>query len=518
MDTSFVGNLLLRARRLVGKDADYDGWRSFRARANTLIRRMKDWPHAGFAAAKGERVGVVVTPWVRSDVPLFSIECALRLASAGSKVLIYYDHADILGNAPFAEEIEIIGRVLARLPAELQVVDMSASRGSHGVVEDAEAWVIVQENAIRTTLGEAGIADFLAAKPEALETTKRHLEKIHHPLASQPVDWILIPGGIYGVSSGYIAMARKLGIGFTSYDSDAGMLMLAHNSVACHQEDIADGFRRVMAGTSAEDREWMVGEAQAEMNRRIAGNDDWSMQKVAASGEAFGEFNILVPLNLRWDSAALGRQRLFPSVGEWIKALVHWAEGEPRARLCIRQHPSERFERLRSIDDIGALLARINRLGDRVRFVAAADPVSTYDIMKTADVILPFTSTLALEGAMQGRQPILSTWCYYAGFEFAWNASTVEEYFDLIRQGISGALIPPPTAQATAAIVYFLTQRCNQMRTLFTPVPVDFPKWSALSPRDLWRLPEMEDIFQCLSTREPLSSIRCRRMLRERGL
>lgn len=518
MGVSFTDHLLLRVRRLVGEDEESSRWRAFRGRAKTLIKRMKNWPKAGFPAGNGGRVGIIVTPWMCSDVPLFNIECALRLASSGSKVTIYFDYADILGNAPFPTEIEIIRQVLARLPAEIPIADMCSLRGSPGVVDDAEVWTIVQENAIRTTLGESRIADFLTAQPAALEATKHHLERIHHQLASEPVDWILIPGGIYGVSSGYIAMARKLGIQFTAYDSDAGMLMLAHNSVACHQEDITEGYRRVMATASAEDRDWMVAEGQSEMERRIGGNDDGSMQKIAASDQAFGDFNILVPLNLRWDSAALGRQRLFPSVAAWLTALVQWAAGEPRARLCIRQHPSERFERLRSIDDMAELLAGINRLGDRVRFVAADDSVSTYDIMKTVDVILPFTSTLALEGAMQGRQPIISTWCYYSGFDFAWNAATVDEYFELIRRGISGALAPPPTASTTAAIVYFLTQRCNQMRTFFTPLPVDFSKWSGLSPQDLWRLPELEDIFQCLNTREPLSSIRCRRALRERGI
>jgi hypothetical protein len=242
------------------------------------------------------------------------------------------------------------------------------------------------------------------------------------------------------------------------------------------------------------------------------------MQKTAASGRALGDFNILVPLNLRWDSAALGRQRLFPSVQKWLEALVQWAEDEPQARLCIRQHPSERFEGLRSTDDTAGLLARIARLGDRIRYVSADDPISTYDIMRTADVILPFTSTLALEGAMQGRHAIISTWCYYAEFEFAWNPATVEEYFELIRRGISGSLTARPNAATAAAVVYFLTQRCNQMRTFFTPVPADFPKWSALSPRDLWALPELEDIFASLSTREPLSSIRCRRAWSERAV
>lgn len=482
--------------------------------ARACERRLAQWREIPAAPANGQKVGVLLTPWLSTAVPFFSLECALALAQRGCAVTMLWDPSDVFGNASQPAEVQEIARLFQALPAHLGVLEVRAVDGGMPAGGGEIADAIIRENAIWKMRGEDRADDFLASRPDLPEATRKHLCGVEHFLRRSGVGWILIPGGIYGLSAAYLAVARQLGIGISTYDSDVGMLMLSHHGAATHHADIAQSLDLLEAELRARpERETAVtGAASAELAKRRAGISDYQFQKVAASGRADGDHNVLVPLNLRWDSAALSRQRLFSSVAEWLTQLVRWTERTPDARLCIRQHPAERFPETRGSDDLGALLQAAGAKRESVRFVAANDPVSTYDLLRTARVVLPFSSTLGVEATMLGIPVITSTNCYYAPLGFVWDAPTVGEYFARIGEALAGQLAVGEAARRRAALVYHLTQTHAQMKTFFTPLPLDFPKWTALEPQALWGLPETADLIEALVTRTPLSYQRFSRL------
>ena len=117
---------------------------------------------------------------------------------------------------------------------------------------------------------------------------------------------------------------------------------------------------------------------------------------------------VLIPLNVEWDTAALGRHVHFESTADWLVSTVSAVLDQDAGPVVVRQHPSERRPLQRSKLDVAALLRR--RFGDdpRCQFVAADDPVSSYDLLRAARLVLPFVSTIGIEAAAMGKSVLIS--------------------------------------------------------------------------------------------------------------
>jgi hypothetical protein len=459
-------------------------------------------------------VAVVVSPWISTPVPFFALECALALRQTGLHVTLLWDSTEIVGNVPNKKHVDVIASVFPALPPGMQIVDISAAgEGTPPTEADtALATRIVYENAVRNVRGEMNVETFFAAHPEAEADTRAHFARIRQTLAGLSLDWLLVPGGIFGVSAVYVEIARELGLHFSTFDSGPGRLRVVHDGVAAHLADLPRAFEIMNAEMSDAQKARGRELAFAEMDRRTQGSDDRNLQVTPATG-AEHRCDILIPLNIRWDSAALSRQRLFASVEESIAAVLDWAAAKPGVTVCIRQHPSERRDHMRGSDNWQHLKDRFAHMGERARWIAATDPVNTYDLIRVARAVLPHTSTVGIEAALLGRPVILSTRVYYGAFSFVWNPSTREEFFALLEQSLTGGLFVTESAKAEAALAYFITQQCSVLRTRFTPQNDDYVRWIETPPDTLWQEPEPHDFLTAMLTREPLPALRARRIL-----
>jgi hypothetical protein len=481
--------------------------------------RCANFPVAYAPRGSGRRFAVLVTPWLGTAASFFNMEVARMLAAEGEDARVIFDPSDVFGNAPVPHEIEGLEAAVRALPPELPVIRVSeASRASETAADEETARRTIYENGIWRTRGETSVGQFIERKEASLARLRQHVARVRELVAGSGIGWLLVPGGIWGISGLYVAAAQAAGVHLMTYDSGKRAIVTCQDGIATHQADIARAFPLVtkLLAEHPDHRPQVIEWSRRELSERTAGRGSYlNFQKQAATGRAAGDSNIFVPLNLRWDSAALSRTRLFPSVEEWITALVKWTASEPAARLCIRQHPAERNKVTASTDDVRALVRRINTAGDRVRFVAAEDPVNSYDLLTTARVVLPFTSTLGMEAPMLGIPVVTSAKNYYETFSFAARAESPEHYFQLIGQAIRGELTVSPEAGEDAAFVYYLTQHCNFLLTVFTAEATEFLEWAKLPPQELWSRPDLIDLKRCILTGEPLASIRFARFLTE---
>lgn len=494
-------------RRLFSKQAPATG--SFGELARRFHERLPRWPAP--AESGGPRVAVLVTTWVKTAVPFFALECALALRNTGCQVTVLWDDSDLVGNAASKGEVAAVETILKNLPEGLSLLRVAHLDSGEAPLDDEFAASIVRENAVWKMRGESEAQAFIDERPTMQPAVRAHLSKVFTLLRKERFDQVLIPGGVYGVSAAYLAAARQLGHAFSVFDSGPGLLLLSHRGIAAHHDDTATSVEILLRDGSAEEIAFAIREGQAELDRRIQGTDEHRYQLAPATGEATGNANVLVPLNLRWDAAALSRLRLFDSVEHWLTSLLDWASATPEARLCIRQHPVERHASTRSRDDLSTVLGRYAHLGDRLRFVAAADPVNSYDLQRAAKVVLPFTSSAGLEAAMLDRAVVLGTHCYYEHLPFVQRADSIDHYFQLIRQALADELKPTAQARDVAAIAYYFTQRCAYLRTRFTPVPDDFRTWVDIDPQTLWAEPCQTDLMTALRQRLPLPLVQHRR-------
>jgi hypothetical protein len=124
--------------------------------------------------------------------------------------------------------------------------------------------------------------------------------------------------------------------------------------------------------------------------------------------------------NILWDSAVIGMDLAFPSMGAWVVEGIQWAGAHPQVDLVIRIHPAE--VQLRNHPTREGMAAHIAAntpvLPPNVRVVDAGDPISSYVLMDIATLGLVYTSTVGLELAAQGVPVVLAAETHFRGRGF----------------------------------------------------------------------------------------------------
>ena len=225
---------------------------------------------------------------------------------------------------------------------------------------------------------------------------------------------------------------------------------------------------------------------------------------------------MLLPLNQSYDTAALGRHRIFANQVEWMLETVNWVLGQTTGSVVVRRHPVERLAGLRSADEYGDILRA--RFGEtpRLRYVDEGAAVSTYELLAQTRVVVPYTSTVGVEATMLGVPVVTESASYYADMGFVWSATTEADYFALLGRALAGELLVDDARRNAARRVYYLTQLCNLLFTDVAPMPADFEKWVRRRPDDVLRTPEFCDVVEALVEDVPLALLRHRRRARNR--
>ncbi|HEY3902217.1 MAG TPA: hypothetical protein VGM54_26625 [Chthoniobacter sp.] len=481
---------------------------SFKERLNTFPGKPRQ------ESSGGGGVGVLILPWLQTAVPLYSLECARQFAARGEKVTLIWDETSLFNSASNAWEVSLLEDLVLRLRDEFAVVEPSNEVPSWEK-EPAFFEELLTENAVQACRGEGGVQAWLAERPELRAQLRAHVERVADLFRRHRFDWLFVPGGVWAISGVYNAVAQEQGLRTVTFDSGPGSLFIASNGIAAHFPDVTATAQTVIESTETDGNlpAHVEIEAREKLDERMRGDDEYRLQPIAASASPGGKgWDILVPLNLRWDSAALCRRRLFSSVEDWLSQLLAWLEKHPDVTLAIRQHPCEKLPAFRGTDDFRELLTRFPQLGQRATFISAEEQVNTYDLIHAAKVVLPFTSRVGIEATMLGRPVILGTECYYKDCGFTWNPASALEYFAALSEALAGNLKVTEDSRRRACITYYLAECCLELRTRFTPAPVDYSQWVKMSPAEIWASPENEDLLTALIDHDPLVAIRYRRL------
>jgi hypothetical protein len=115
--------------------------------------------------------------------------------------------------------------------------------------------------------------------------------------------------------------------------------------------------------------------------------------------------------NVTWDSAAIGHDIGFASMFDWVEHAVRLVAGQDRV-LVIRVHPGEgRWGTREEVRDV--VISRLGEVPANVRFVSAADALSSYALLDISDLLLTYTTTVGLEAAVRGKQVVVAGETHY---------------------------------------------------------------------------------------------------------
>ena len=156
-------------------------------------------------------------------------------------------------------------------------------------------------------------------------------------------------------------------------------------------------------------------------------------------GVRFSKFKKIVSLytNITWDTAALGRDRGFTNMIDWIKTFVQSASHRDEILLLIRSHPAEdkvpfEFRTMTTVKQ--DLLREYGRLPENVRVIPGASEISSYALCKISDVNSVYTSTLGLEIALLGYKPYVAGLAHYSSKGFTGEILHRDEVPQLLEQ------------------------------------------------------------------------------------
>jgi hypothetical protein len=506
-------------RRYPPRRYHLDGYkRWFPKTAEVFLRYLKRFDALPVPSGQeGGTIGVVVVPWVSTPVPWYAVMVAIGLARRGRKVVFLWDDTGF-PELHLDEQNRAIAGVLSHVSRFFPVIRLGDESADPADASDA---------ALIDSLTEQNLTWRLRGAPPT-ESDQRLMEEIRTSLTcSLPLvkkvldradlDCVVIPGGVYGTSGLFLHEAGERGCRVATFDTDRRIAQICVSGIAAQHADVSRAFDALWtSGDEARTRAMDI--AKAEFQSRTDSRDGYGFQTLPARGSGTGaDEGVLIPLNVEWDTAALGRHVHFANTVEWLTSTITTVLDSDTGPVIVRQHPSERRKLQRSELDIASVLR--DRFGDdpRCRFVAADDAVNTYDLMRSARLVLPFVSTIAIEAAAIGKPVLISGSSYYADLGFVWSASSRDEYFALLRRGLQGDLEPLPDQSERAWICYYLSAVRNRIPTDFTPHPDDFWTWCRCAPNSLFADPEVSDIVEAIDRDVPVSLLRHRRISSSTG-
>ncbi|MFZ5906245.1 MAG: hypothetical protein ACOYVJ_02395 [Nitrospirota bacterium] len=424
-----------------------------------------------------QRIAFLVTPWMFTQVPWYSLTLALLCHNSGRDVCFIWD--DLLFNDAHATGFQnkIIGTVLERLNIAIPYYRLSEMPALNPVPEDdLEIERLSRANAIWAIRSSVPSSKMDYLRNHFATSLKRNLPHIQGLFKMIKMDHMIIPGGIYGNTGLLLRMGRKVGVRTATYDAGFGAMLIGVDDVAAHQMDIPKLLKPDSFIYKNGIKEQAIEIALEEFRLRKEGKDVASSQAQAYSMTDLQiPCDVLIPINLEWDAAQLDKFLFFEDDCHWLTETINFLLNNSTAVIVVRQHPADRFHG-NTGRKLAAHLSQVFHDNARFRFISCDESVNTYKLIETATLVLPSTSTTGIEAAMLGKPVVVCTNVYYSKLSFVQCVASKEAYFEKIKH----TLIDKPQATyqviEEAALCYFL-MFSNRIYTDFTPQPTDYSKW-----------------------------------------
>jgi len=146
-----------------------------------------------------------------------------------------------------------------------------------------------------------------------------------------------------------------------------------------------------------------------------------------------GDYENVVGLftNLMWDASLEAEAITFTSAYSWVSTTIEYLRHQENAALVIKAHPAEEILRT-EVGMVKWIRDNYDPLPENVVLLPPDTDVSPYKLMNQIDAGVVFNSTLGLEMPYYGVPVVVVSDTHYRGLGFTYDASTVEEYFDLL--------------------------------------------------------------------------------------
>jgi len=485
-------------------------------------QRFKNFLATEFAtppvASQNRKAGIIVSPWVSTPVPWYSVALALLFRRRGIDVTIVWD------DLPFEKaehhtqaQNEAIRDVLMCLKsAGVPILELSkADRADLDASDAKEVHRLGLLNALWLCTSSLPTLELDTTRIHCTATLRKNIPLVKGFMTNRIFDFLVVPGGIYRNSGLFLHTAQQLGRTVTTFDSGTISIAVGVNHVAAQFMDLQETYAELIH-SSREIKLAVIAKAKEEFFKRLAGNDKYAYQR-SAMKKRTEKIDVLIPLNIDTDATALGKSRFFETSWHWLVDTVDFLLTKTDANVVVRQHPYEAKKPGNRLLLGERLLEKFP--SKRFQFYSCYDTVNTYDLLRDAKIVLPYVSSLGLEAAMLGKQVVLESSVYYATLPFVQLADSREDYFARISMALSRCPYEQdPESVEGAFFAYYLSTMCGRIWTDFTPQPANFERWVNSSVETLANDECVGDILDALAGMRSVTAIQHSNYLRQREI
>lgn len=333
------------------------------------------------------------------------------------------------------------------------------------------------------------------------------MQSIQAFFQSHKLDTINVYTGIHRHRCVYDYIGHKYGMRVSTYDGEAsGSTLYETDGVSGHSGDIP----KVIEGSyfSEKEREKLLKLSEDNFKKRRYGTIEdggYCFQTVKAS-RIEKKADVVIPLNISWDSAALGLDNIFENEIDWLKQTLQFIMENTDAVVMIREHPAQRLSTEFLYVNLEEELDILSEYPERILLMKADAEINTYQYMDACKVVLPYSSTAGLEAAMMGKPVIVHTNVYYK--DYVYKAYDRDDYFMKIKEWLEQEAQTPDYDDRIWLV--YIYQMHHGIRTHFNEC-VD--GWMRLSLQQLNEMQGVNEIIHIIAEGIPAIYFHIKRVI-----
>lgn len=347
--------------------------------------------------------------------------------------IVYFDGIE----ADIEKYIDYFVELIRRRYPDFKVVKLPKHSESSMTEEELLRSKQFAERSMKRYNCEKGDERFLPDNPQresiAYDIVLDAMKCIKEFFRDNSFDVVNLQAGAHKHRWPYMWYGERMGIRMPSYDGSGGVSQNSAQGIPAQNCDI----KTIVDGDYFTDDQkqkliqWAKDSTEARRHQTVK-DPGYNYQIVAADESAERTWDIVIPLNIGWDAAAVGQDRVFWSEQNWLQETLTYLMEQTDATVIVREHPAQLVKDRFLNEDHYETVPVIRQYPDRIFYCRPGDKVNTYQAIANCKVVLPFTSTTGMEAAMMGKPVIIHTKIYYR--DYVDNAHDKDEYYRLIRQ------------------------------------------------------------------------------------
>lgn len=365
-----------------------------------------------------------------------------------------------------------------------------------------------------------------ALQDDFAEIFKRNLSYINVFFEKNHFDTINAITALHKIAGVYYYAGKKRNIRVSSQDGVRGVTEISTNGPASYGGDIPRFLKEMWEETP--DKEDILDRAKQMWSRRRGASTESSYlsydsyvsdkRKIgydkivfqAPQKKAIQPYDVIIPLNLSSDAAALGVTSIFDDMKQWLEKTLDYVINQLNGTVLIREHPSGKIlppnMANSELYSVYPEILEPYKDSDSLCYVKSEEQLNLYQYMEQCKVLIPWTSTVGVEAGIMGKNVLVHTDAYYQDAAFVLRAQTEREYFELLKKCVTGdgSLLANTQLAHKEALLYFYYTMKRFLITDFTIVNSNYgAEWKFRSFEELLNAEGVEEIIQIVAENIP---------------